>query len=111
MAEKSVSTDSFATQTKRQHTGRKLRVAIIGCGGISELHIAALRDMPEVEIIAGVDIKQERLDVMRDKFKIPELYEDWKKMLKQQRPDAVTICTPNGMHAAPAIDAANAGCH
>jgi predicted dehydrogenase len=27
-------------------------------------------------------------------------------MLREVRPDAVSICTPNGVHAAPAIDAA-----
>jgi predicted dehydrogenase len=32
-------------------------------------------------------------------------------MLKEVKPDAVSICTPNGVHFAPAIDASNAGCH
>ena len=36
-------------------------------------------------------------------------YKDWKTMLKEVQPDAVSICTPNGVHAQPAIDAANAG--
>jgi len=39
------------------------------------------------------------------------VYSDWKKMLREVRPDAVNICTPNGVHARPAIDAAAAGCH
>ena len=32
-------------------------------------------------------------------------------MLKEVKPDAVDICTPNGVHCNPAIDAANFGCH
>jgi len=111
MAEKSVSTDSFATETRQEFKGRKLRVAIIGCGGISEVHIKALQEMPDVELVAGVDIKPERLTLMEEKYGFKNLYADWKKMLKEIKPDAVSVCTPNGLHAAPAIDAANAGCH
>jgi predicted dehydrogenase len=111
MAEKSVSTDSFAVAKQAEYKGKKLRVAMIGCGGISEMHLRILEKFPDVQVAAGVDINPERLKVMEEKFGIRKLYKDWKKMLKSVRPDAVSICTPNGVHAAPAIDAANAGCH
>jgi predicted dehydrogenase len=111
MAEKSVSTDSFAAEAKREYKGEKLRVAVIGCGGISEVQIKAMQTLPEVELVAGVDIRSERLKIMQEKYGIDQLYTDWKKMLKEVHPAAVTVCTPNGVHAAPAIDAANAGCH
>jgi len=111
MAEKSVSTESFATEVKAEYTGKKLRVAIIGCGGISETHIRVLQNFPDVELVGGVDINPKRLKVMEEKYAFKNLYADWKKMLKEIKPDAVSICTPNGVHAAPAIDAANAGCH
>jgi predicted dehydrogenase len=111
MAEKSVSTDSFAVAKQRQFKGRKLRVAFIGCGGISEMHLRVLEKFPDVEIVAGVDTNPARLKVMHEQFSIPKLYSQWKKMLREVRPDAVSICTPNGVHSAPAIDAARAGCH
>ena len=111
MAEKSVSTESFATETRQEYTGRKLRVAIIGCGGISETHIKAFQAFPDVELVAGVDVKPQRLKAMEEKYGLKHLYTDWKKMLKDVKPDAVSVCTPNGVHATPAIDAANAGCH
>jgi predicted dehydrogenase len=111
MAEKSVSTESFATEESEEYTGRKLRVAIIGCGGISETHIKAFQTFPDVELVAGVDIKPARLKLMEEKYGIKNLFSDWKKMLKEIKPDAVSVCTPNGLHATPAIDAANAGCH
>ncbi len=111
MAEKSVSTESFATESKTDFKGKKFRLAIVGCGGISETHIKALQTFPDVEIVAGVDIKPERLKVMEEKYKIPHLYSDWKKMLAEVKPDGVDVCTPNGVHADPAIDASNAGCH
>jgi predicted dehydrogenase len=111
MAEKSVSTESFASETKQAYTGKKLRMAVIGCGGISETHIRVLKDFPDVELVAGVDLKSDRLKLMEEKYGIKGLYSDWKEMLEKEEPDAVNICTPNGVHAAPAIDASQAGCH
>jgi predicted dehydrogenase len=111
MAEKSVSTDSLAMEAKQEYRGKKLRMAFIGCGGIAQTHLAALKTLPQVEVVAGVDINAARLDVMRDKWGVEKVYENWKSMLKEVEPDAVNICTPNGVHAQPAIDSSNAGCH
>ncbi len=111
MAEKSVSTDSLAMEKKQEYTGKKLRLAFIGCGGISQTHLGALATMPDVEIVAGVDIDADRLKNMEDKWGVTKLYKDWATMLKEVKPDAVSVCTPNGVHAQPAIDALNAGAH
>ena len=111
MAQKSVSSDSLAMESKKEYKGEKLRVAIIGCGGIAQVQLAGFKNFPDVEIVAGVDIDPARLKVMDETWGVQRNYDNWKKMLKEVRPDAVSICTPNGIHAAPAIDAANAGCH
>ncbi|NLE42344.1 MAG: Gfo/Idh/MocA family oxidoreductase, partial [Lentisphaerae bacterium] len=110
MAE-SVSTKMEGKQ--KAYKGKKLRVAIIGCGGIAQTHLNTYKEIPEVEIVAGVDILQERLDVMHEKWGVPReaLFLDWKEMLKVVKPDAVDVCTPNGVHCAPVVDACNAGCH
>jgi len=111
MAEKSVSTDSLAMDKQQAYTGKRLRVAFIGCGGIAQTHLGAFKEIPEVEVVAGVDINPDRLDVMQQKWGVNKVYKEWKPMLKEVRPDAISVCTPNGVHAQPAIDAANAGCH
>lgn len=98
---------------KNTNKGKKLRVAIIGCGGISQAHLTAYEQIPEVEIVAGVDNESHRLDVMEEKHGLPRaaLFTDWKTMLKKIKPDAVDVCTPNALHCAPVVDACNAGCH
>ena len=112
MADKSVSTESLKMDSgKTVFKGKKLRIAIVGCGGIAQTHLAAYKDMPEVEVIAGVDIVPERLKVMQEKWGVADVYSDWKEMLRRAKPDAVDVCTPNGVHAAPVIDACTAGCH
>ena len=94
---------------EKEYKGKKFRVAFIGCGGIAQTHMAAFREMPDVEVVAGVDILPERLQAFKEKWGITKLYKDWKTMLKEVKPDAVSVCTPNAIHSAPAIDAANAG--
>ncbi len=109
--DKSVGTDSLAIAKKQEYLGKKFRIAFIGCGGIAGTHINALKTMPDVEIVAGVDIDPARLTNMEEKHGVTSLYKDWKTMLKEVRPDAVSVCTPNGVHMQPTIDALNAGCH
>ena len=111
MAEKSVSTESFATEKRAEHSGKKFRVAFIGCGGISHTHMGALATFPDVEVVAGVDVDPERLRAWGEKHGVTQLYADWPTMLREVRPDGVSVCTPNGIHAQPAIDALDAGAH
>jgi predicted dehydrogenase len=111
MAGSGVSKESFATEKTQQHTGKKLRVALIGAGGISDLHLRTLQSFPDVEVVAAVDLRQERLAQVREKHGVAGLYTDWKKMLKEVKPDAADVCTPNGAHAPATIDALNAGAH
>jgi predicted dehydrogenase len=112
MANTGVSTESLATEAKATvHQGPKLRVAIVGCSGIGEIHLKALADFPDVELVAAVDTRAERLDTMKAKFGIKNLYTHWKQMLGEVKPDAVDVCTPNAVHAPACIDASNAGCH
>ena len=71
--DKSVGTQSLAMDSKKEEfKGKKLRVAIVGCGGICQSHMEAYKNIPEVEIVAGVDILPERLEVMETKWGLPK---------------------------------------
>ncbi len=98
---------------QKAYEGKKFRVAIIGCGGISQTHLNAYKQIPEVEIVAGVDIKPDRLKIMEETWGLPKeaLFEDWNEMLDKIKPDAVDVCTPNGVHCQPVVDACLKGCH
>ena len=111
MADKSVSTESLAIESKTEYTGRKFRVAVIGLGGIAQTHMTALRTMDDVEVVAGCDILPERNNNFRDRWGVHALFTDWKQMLAEVKPDGVDVCTPNGVHSQPTIDALNAGAH
>ena len=37
---------------------KKIRTALIGCGGISQVHLQALSKMDNVELVSVADIKE-----------------------------------------------------
>ncbi|MBQ7400877.1 MAG: Gfo/Idh/MocA family oxidoreductase, partial [Lentisphaeria bacterium] len=102
-----------AAPVKKAAAPKKLRVAFIGCGGIFTTHMAAYSQIPEVEIVGYCDIKPDRLeDVQKQYGATPEMcFEKWDDMFKAVKPDAIDVCTPNGVHMPAAVAAANAGCH
>ncbi len=92
---------------------KKLRVGVIGCGGIARSkHLPALSQIPEVEIIALCDIIPEKAESCRTRF-APEamVCNDYLKLLEAEKPDVVHICTPNRSHSDITVAALEAGCH
>lgn len=100
-------------KTAKNGSDKKLRVAFIGAGGISGAHLEALAKMDDVEVVALSDISEEVMKTRAEKFEIDtnHLYTDYQKMLDEVKPDAVDICTPNGLHAPASIAASKAGAH
>lgn len=90
---------------------KKLRVGFIGMGGISGAHMRNLKKFTDVELIAGADINEKNAKKVAGEFGIEAVYTDWKEMLARGDLDAVSVCTPNGLHAEHSIAALAAGCH
>ncbi len=86
------------------------RVAVVGCGAISENHILPLSERKDVEIVALVDVKTDRAEEKRAQY-APDahVYADYATMLEKEKPDAVHICTPHYLHASMAIEAMERG--
>lgn len=89
----------------------KIRVAVVGCGAIAiRRHIPEYEANPNVELVAFVDIIKERAEIYAEKHNA-KAYTDYNIMLDEIKPDAVSVCTPNVLHAPVSIAAANAGAH
>jgi len=89
----------------------KIKVAVIGCGSIAKYrHIPEYAANPNVELVAFCDPVLERAE----KFAAEhggKAYADYQTLLKEEKVDAVSVCTPNALHAEVSIAAANAGAH
>jgi predicted dehydrogenase len=89
---------------------RKLRVGIVGVGGIARhYHIPSYRRSGNVEIAAVCDISEAALEQLREEHKIDDCYTDYHTMLREDDLDIVSICTTNDMHYPIAMEAMRQG--
>lgn len=91
---------------------KKLRVGIVGCGGIfTSSHFPLYVNNPEVEIVALCDIVVSKAEAFADRLGLPgtACYEKFEEMLEQENLDAVDVCTPNYLHSIVAVAALNKG--
>lgn len=92
----------------------KLKMGIIGTGGISNNHIQGYISNPHTELYALCDINRERVEMMADKYGVPleRVFTDKCDMLRAlPELDAVSVCTWNSAHAECTIAALEAGKH
>ena len=90
--------------------GKKLRIGIIGAGGIAHAHMKSYLEMSDVEIIGASDIVPGKARAFLDEFglaKIPGF--DDNASLLQQKPDGVSVCSYNNTHSECACAAMEAG--
>ncbi len=88
---------------------KKLKVAVIGCGSISVMHLTSADKLDSAEIVAVCDIKEERARAAAEKYSVPSWYTDYHKMLEAEELDAVHICTPHYLHVPISTDAMKKG--
>ncbi len=89
---------------------KKLKIALIGAGGIATwAHAPAYEKMDNVEIIGVCDIIEERAEKMAKRLGADFFCTDYKDLFKLKGLDAVDICTPNYLHSIIAVDALNNG--
>ncbi len=88
---------------------KPFRLGVIGAGGISHLHARHAKKIEGVEIVAAADVSEKSLTKFKEAFPETKTYADYKELLKSEKLDGVSVCTPNGLHAANTIDALNAG--
>ncbi len=91
----------------------KLCAALVGCGTIAPVHLAALTKLGVAEIVALCDVKAERAEEKKEKF-APEarVFTDFEQMLSElPEIDVVHICTPHYLHTPMAVYALERGKH
>ncbi|ASS66110.1 MULTISPECIES: Gfo/Idh/MocA family oxidoreductase [unclassified Paenibacillus] len=92
----------------------KLRVGIIGCGGIANgKHLPALSQNGNVELAAFCDIVEEKARQAADQYGIDgaAVYTDYQELLKDGSLDIVHVLTPNDSHSPISVAALDAGKH
>lgn len=98
---------------KRDYSGKKIRVGIIGTGWIAEAHIEQYKKFPDVELVAMADLIPGKPQAFCEKMGVDysniHFYPDHQSMLDNEQLDAVSVCTYNATHAECTIAALKAG--
>jgi predicted dehydrogenase len=90
----------------------KLKVGVIGAGVIFQFaHAEALKNHPEVELVAICDIDSDKAAAAAEKHQIPHIFTDYRELIASGGIDAIDICTPNLFHSEMAVAALDAGLH
>ena len=90
---------------------RTVKLGLIGAGGISGAHCRTLAEIEGAEIIAAADLVPANLERAKETWDIKHTFEDYNEMLEMDEIEAVYVCTPTGVHAAPTVASLNAGKH
>jgi predicted dehydrogenase len=90
----------------------KIRIGLVGCGFVAELHLHAYRRVYGVDIeVAAVAARGDHVVDFARRHHIPTTYRSFAELIADSEIDVVDICTPPNLHAAMVVGAMQAGKH
>ncbi|MDR2437944.1 MAG: Gfo/Idh/MocA family oxidoreductase [Planctomycetaceae bacterium] len=93
-----------------QNGNQKLNVACIGVSGMGSYSVGNVKGE---NVVALCDVEKKNLDKVGEQFPNAQRFSDFRKMFDQLdgKLDAVTVATPDHIHAAASVAAMNRGIH
>lgn len=92
--------------------GDRVRIGVIGAGGFAEIcHVPGLQSHPRADVVALCGRRYDHARAMADRLGVPEVHTDYRELCARDDLDAVTITTPNAVHAEQAACAFQHGKH
>lgn len=87
----------------------KVKVCIVGCGGIGNYHFSHLINFDDVEFVGFCDLIPERAEQMIQKAKMGRRYDNFIEMYDNTKPDVVYVCVPPAEHGSIELEAIKRG--
>jgi len=104
----------YTNAKEQQEMTERVRVGVIGTGGIARMrHIPAFKAAEAAgiaELVAVSDVVEASVQSVAAQFGVPNAFTDYRDLLKLPL-DAVSICTPNNLHEPITLAALDAGLH
>jgi len=90
---------------------KKVKIGVIGCGSIAQhRHLPEYKMNEQVELVAVCDINTERANSVAQQYGV-KAYTNYEELLASGTVEAVSVCTPNYLHAPISVAALNSGVH
>src|SRR5579871_4835451 len=91
---------------------RRVRVGVVGAGTFAEqAHIPGIQVHPQGEVVALCARNRERVAALAARYGVPGVHTDYRELIAQPDIDAVSVATPDVLHAPVALAALEAGKH
>jgi predicted dehydrogenase len=87
-----------------------IRIGLLGCGAISTQHLEAISTIPGIALSAVASASEDRARAVGERWGVP-WHTRLDDLLGREDVDAVTICTPSGLHPTHALAALRSGRH
>jgi len=91
--------------------GRRIRLGLIGAGQRGQHHLRTYQKIDGAEIVAVADIAETQTRQVAAEFNIPNVYTDYRDLLKRDDIEAVDICVHNNLHRPATVAALETGKH
>ena len=88
-----------------------IKMAIVGTGGMANVHARQYKEMEGVELTCACDIDPERVGAFCRLHEIPGAYTDYAEMLREGDFQGISVVTPDATHARLSLEAIEAGKH
>jgi predicted dehydrogenase len=89
---------------------QRLRIAVLGVGSMGRNHARIYTELPNVELVGVADTNGENAQTIARRYSC-RAYTDFRQLLDELRPDAVTVAVPTVYHQEVACAAAQRGAH
>src|SRR6476619_1172423 len=90
----------------------KIRVGLVGCGFVAELHMYAYRRVYGIDVeVSAVAARGDHVVDFARRHQIPTACRSFRDLIADSELDVIDICTPPHLHAAMIVDAMPAGKH
>ena len=90
----------------------KIRIGLVGCGFVSELHMYAYRRVYGVDVeVKAVAARGDHVVDFAGRHQIPRVYRSFRDLMADGELDVVDICTPPNLHSSMIADAMKGGKH
>lgn len=110
LAQKRPTARDLTVREPSSRVPRRLRIALVGCGGIGVVNAAAIAGSSSVELAACMDTNRSLAEELGRKYAVPGT-DSLEAVLRDSTIDAVFIATPHHLHAPLASRAGRAGKH
>ena len=87
-----------------------VKVAVIGVGSMGRNHARVYWELPTADLVGVADTNKEIADSIATRYST-KAYSDYREMLDEQHPDAVTISVPTSSHLEIALEVIQRGIH